>query len=178
MTQWSNGQAIFAQAVRLVRVALSNTSDEPRIMLSYEKYDEKKKDEKQKETHRNKENYNGWRSPGVNKEISKTTLTCYQCGKKGHVKNECWWNKSAYYKRTDEKKVSNPIIYENFIVDTGATISLVHKESDKFRVTEQTNTVPIMLKTIDGKCLHRRHLHSCAKNWCREKNSSRKWICG
>ena len=49
MTQWSNGQAIFAQAVRLVRVALSNTSDEPRIMLSDEKYDEKKKDEKQKD---------------------------------------------------------------------------------------------------------------------------------
>jgi hypothetical protein len=148
MTQWMTGEKGFANAVRVVRVALSNTGDDQKMIMSYTKNQNgnQKATENNQSEHKNRytrdkdDKYQ--KSYYPNKEITK--LQCYHCGRRGHSKKDCYWaNKSKDY---DNKMVRmKPLIYRNYLVDTGATLTMItsSKTTNKFRITEPTITVPV-----------------------------------
>ena len=90
MTQWMTGEKGFANAVRVVRVALSNTGDDQKMIMSYTKNQNgnQKATENNQSEHKNRytrdkdDKYQ--KSYYPNKEITK--LQCYHCGRRGHSK--------------------------------------------------------------------------------------------
>jgi len=88
-TRWIAGDKGFANAVKIVRVALSNKSDNPNLIMSYNTagHSEVNKNTEKVNSESNNRNLRDnkpcWKTQPVIKEIAKTQ--CYHCGRRGHA---------------------------------------------------------------------------------------------
>jgi hypothetical protein len=91
----------------------------------------------------------------VQHEIAKNktvNVECHHCGRKGHVKSECFHNPQSENNRKGRPVCykSNLSTYMNFLVDTGASVSLVCGTSPVLATTQESSTRVIKVLTLHG----------------------------